>query len=136
MAAWRMLANQDNQTTEEGNQQMKRITRVLFTALLAGGLVGTALPGTVFADTDGNANASCMGHEASAVSPAGAEDGPFSQEGMPGILTFVDQVVIPAFDFKNRGEAISGGPAQINSDRTLSTHHECDEALGIPEGGE
>ena len=113
---------------------MKVSQRIIAAIVLCGLLAGST--GSVFADTEGNANASCMGHEASSVSPPGAADGPYSQYGMPGILEFIDEVAIPFFDFNNRGEAISSGPAQVNSDHTLSTHHACDEALGIPEGGE
>jgi hypothetical protein len=94
--------------------------------------------GSARADTEGNPNASCMGHEASWASPPGTHDPadhPFGSRGMPGILDFVD-VVAGLLGLPNRGAVISSGPATINGDRTIATHEECDEALGIPEGAE
>ena len=103
-------------------------------ALLLMASFGTAA--TAYADTEGNSNASCMGHEASWASPPGSQDPEehqFAGRGMPGILDFVD-VGAELLGAKNRGEVISTGPAQVNKDHTYSTHEECDEALGIEEG--
>jgi hypothetical protein len=89
---------------------------------------------TAYADTQGNSNASCMGHEASWTSPPGSQEGNFAGRGMPGLLDFVD-VVAELVGAENRGELIIN-LAQVNKDHTLATHHACDEALGIPEGAE
>ena len=98
-------------------------------ALLAGSSM--AFAGTVFADPSDGGNASCQGYEGSVVSPPGSEDGPYSQDGMPGIIRFIDEVAIPAFGVDNRGNIIS-----FFSQLHEGGHHECDEAAGIPPGGE
>jgi hypothetical protein len=115
-----------------------KLPTYLSTLIVSGVLGALLLPGAALADTEGNSNASCMGHEASWASPPGTQTTTYAQFGMPGILDFVDEVVIPAFELKNRGEAISGGPAQVNkaAGHTLDTHEACDDALGIPEGAE
>ena len=101
-------------------------------ALLIGGLVaGSMLPAAAFADPPEGGNASCFGYEGSGVSPPGSEDGPYSQFGMPGILQFTDEVAIPAFGAKNRGGIFS-----FFSKLHEGSHHDCDEAAGIPPGGE
>lgn len=103
------------------------LTATAATALVAGG------PVAVHADPPEGGNASCMGYEASAVSPPGEETGPFSIRGMPGVLDFIDEVVIPLTGAPNRGAVISSGPAAL---RGIGSHEACDEALGIPPGAE
>jgi len=108
------------------------ITKRIIAGLVIGGLVaGSTAGGTAFADPPEGGNASCQGFEGSSVSPPGSEDGPYSQNGMPGILDFIDEVAIPAFGAKNRGGIIS-----FFSKLHEGSHHECDEAAGIPPGGE
>jgi len=107
--------------------------RLVGAATIIGVASGSLLTGTALADPPSHAMASCMGHEASAVSPAGSESGPYSQHGMPGVLAFIDEVVIPLTGAKNRGGVISTGPAALKG---LGSHEVCDEALGIPPGAE
>jgi hypothetical protein len=108
------------------------ITKRIFAGVVIGGvLAGSTLTGTVFADPPEGGNASCQGYEGSVVSPPGSEDGPYSQDGMPGIIRFIDEVAIPAFGAENRGDIIS-----FFSKLHEGGHHECDEAAGIPPGGE
>lgn len=115
------------------------IARPILFAMAAGLLLASfGGAGSARADAEGNANASCMGHEASWASPPGTQDPeehPFGARGMPGIVDFVD-VVADLLGLPNRGAVISSGPATVNKDHTYATHEECDEALGIPEGAE
>jgi hypothetical protein len=87
--------------------------------------------GSVLADPKEGGPASCAGYEAADVSPPGSESGPFSAFGMRGILAFIDTVIIPALGLSNRGEAIRALSAAHEG-----SHEDCDEALGIPPGGE
>jgi hypothetical protein len=100
--------------------------RILLGALTGGVLAGSALTGTVFADPPEGGQAGCMGYEAADVSPPGAEDGTFSQHGMPGILEFTDVGVSLGFA-KNRGQAFSY-LAKFHS----GSHEQCDADAGIP----
>ena len=110
------------------------LTKRILAAAAIGGLVAVSmLPGLALADPPEGGNASCMGYEAAAVSPPGTEAGPYSQHGMPGVLAFIDEVVIPLTGAKNRGQVVSSGPAQL---RGPGSHEACDEALGIPPGAE
>jgi hypothetical protein len=103
----------------------------ILTAAVAGGLLAGSLSGVAFADPPEGGNASCMGYEASSVSPPGAANGPYSVHGMPGIIQFNDEVAQLAFGAKNRGQIFSSFTKLHEG-----SHHECDEAAGIPEGGE
>jgi hypothetical protein len=107
------------------------LVRGLLTGCIAGGLALGAT--SAFADPPEGGNASCMGYEAAAVAPPGSEHGPYSQLGMPGVLDFIDQVVIPLTGAPNRGAVISSGPAALKG---VGSHEACDEALGIPPGAE
>jgi hypothetical protein len=95
-------------------------------------IASTLLCGIAVADPPHGSPASCMGFEAADVSPPGSEDGPFSQFGMPGILEFMDGIAAayPGV-FRHRGDVISAF-AQIHA----GSHHDCDEAVGIPPGSE
>jgi hypothetical protein len=115
-----------------GKETTVKISKpILGLVLISGLLAGSMLPGVAFADPPEGGNASCQGYEGSSVSPVGSEDGPYSQFGMPGIILFIDEFAIPAFDAKNRGGIIS-----FFSKLHEGSHHDCDEAAGIPEGGE
>lgn len=69
-------------------------------------------------------NASCMGYEASAVSPPGTSDE--APGGMPGVLADLDEFFVdPDGDgFKNRGQVIS-----FFTKLPADSHEGCDEAL-------
>jgi hypothetical protein len=105
---------------------MNLTQRILSGALIGGLLAGSALTGSVFADPPEGGNAGCMGYEAADVSPPGAEDGTFSQHGMPGIIEFTDGGV-EAGVFKNRGQAFSG-----LAKGHFGSHQACDEAFNVP----
>jgi hypothetical protein len=72
---------------------------------------------------------SCVGYEASDVSPPGSENGPFSQYGMRGILAFID--VIIGTSGLPRG-AVIAVLAAIHA----GSHEACDEMVGVPPGAE
>lgn len=67
-------------------------------------------------------NASCLGYEASAVSPPGSSGE--APAGMRGILGDIDEFFVGSGAFQNRGAAISFF-AQLPGD----SHESCDEAL-------
>jgi hypothetical protein len=96
---------------------------------------GPAPAGTAFADPPEGGEASCMGYEASDVSPPGSIGAPgsYASRGMPGVLDFIEEVVIPFLGAPNSGQVIANGPAQL---RGPGSHEACDEALGIPPGAE
>ena len=87
------------------------------------GLACIALSTSALADPKEGGRASCFGYEAADVSPPGSEDGPFSRFGMPGILDFIDMVILPV----TRGAAIS-----VFARLHEGSHEACDEAIGVP----
>ena len=89
-------------------------TTVIVLALL---VVVFLVPTTTAFATAGS-NASCLGHEASAVSPPGSSDE--IPDGMPGLRAFVDQT----FPDLPPG-AIYSSIARLR----LGSHEACDEAL-------
>ncbi len=95
------------------------------------GLICAALGAGAFADPREGGPASCLGYEASDVSPPGSEDGTFSQFGMPGILAFIDVIIASMPSPVPRGALIST-LAQLRA----GSHEACDAAVGIPPGGE
>ena len=92
------------------------------------GLACMVLSMTALADPRG-ARASCAGYEASDVSPPGSEDGPFSKDGMPGILAFIDAII--AGTGLPRGAVIA-----VLAKLHAGSHEACDEAVGVPPGVE
>lgn len=72
--------------------------------------------GAAFADA--GANASCVGHEASAISPAGTSDE--LPGGMPQLISFLKE----AFPGVSTGQIV-GQIAKIHA----GSHEACDEAL-------
>jgi hypothetical protein len=87
--------------------------------LLLAGFIG---PGTAQAAPPEPGNASCMGYEASAVSPPGSnEEAP---GGMPNVLADVDAFFVETGAFKNRGAVIS-----FFTKLGAGSHEPCDEAL-------
>lgn len=92
-----------------------------------------ALPiGPAFADhiqeSNANAHASCMAHEASAVSPPHTSSGGNHTEGMPEELAFWDSVIAldPNDELRNRGDI-----ARLLARLHLPTHALCDAAFGL-----
>lgn len=99
---------------------LSHATRLRIAASAA--VLGLVLAGTAQADPPGPGNASCMGYEASAVSPPGS-----SQEapgGMPNVLANVDAFFVDTGAFKNRGALIS-----FFTKLRAGSHEACDEAL-------
>lgn len=83
----------------------------------------TALGGTAGAEPPEPGRASCMGYEASAVSPPGTSDE--APGGMPNVLADVDEFFVsPNGDFRNRGRVIS-----FFTKLEADSHEACDEAL-------
>jgi hypothetical protein len=106
---------------------MSKKTLVLAGAVSAGLFASLLVPaGAVLADPPEGGPTSCMAYEASDVSPAGSEDGTFSQHGMPGIHELTD-LFISLGAVPNRGGAYSA-LAQLHS----GSHEQCDDDLGIP----
>ncbi len=86
-------------------------------------VVGFAEAGPAFADPPEPGNASCMGYEASAVSPPGTLDE--APGGMPNVLNDIDAFfVAPNGEFRNRGQLIS-----FFTKLDAGSHQACDEAL-------
>ncbi|MBW3665611.1 MAG: hypothetical protein KY469_21150 [Actinobacteria bacterium] len=68
-------------------------------------------------------NASCMGYEASAVSPPGTSDE--APGGMPNVLSDIDTFFVdPDGEFHNRGKVI-----RVFTQLGADSHEACDEAL-------
>jgi hypothetical protein len=92
--------------------------RKLVLGVFALGVLTLAAPaGTAFADA-GGAKASCMGFEASGISPPGSSDE--IPDGMPGLKAFIDQTfpgVPPGLIFETIAQLQEG------------SHEACDEAL-------
>lgn len=79
--------------------------------------------GAAVADPPEPGNASCMGYEASAVSPPGSSDE--APGGMPNVLADVDAFfVAPNGEFKNRGQVI-----RLFTQLDADSHEACDQAL-------
>lgn len=95
------------------HSRRRRSMRIVAVAVL----VGTLLVPTTSALAAGS-NASCMGHEASAVSPPGSSEE--IPDGMPGLKAFINQT-------------LPGVPPGVvySSIATLrlGSHEACDEAL-------
>ena len=91
------------------------------------GLICATLSVGAFADPREGGQASCLGYEASDVSPPGSEDGTFSQFGMPGILAFIDVIIASNPLLPTRGAAIV-----VLAKVRAGSHEACDAAIGIP----
>ena len=91
--------------------------RRLGAVVLAAGLLGALPPATASADAGGNA--SCIGHEASSISPPGSSDE--FPGGMPGLKGFIDE----AFPGTAPG-AVYSTIARLHE----GSHEACDKALG------
>jgi hypothetical protein len=90
----------------------RRVMRIVAVALLVGMLF---LPTTsAFA---AGSNASCMGHEASAVSPPGSSEE--IPDGMPGLKAFIDET-FPSLP--------PGVVYRSIANLRLGSHEACDEA--------
>ena len=92
------------------------------------GLICATLGAGAFADPREGGQASCLGYEASDVSPPGSEDGTFSQHGMPGILAFIDMLIGAGVVGPTRG-AVIAGLAKLHE----GSHEACDAAVGVEE---
>jgi len=95
------------------------------------GLICATLGAGAFADPREGGPASCLGYEASDVSPPGSEDGTFSRLGMPGILRFIDLIVASNPLLPTRGAVIA-----VFAKVRAGSHEACDAAVGIPPDGE
>lgn len=91
------------------------------------GLICATLAAGALADPEEGGPASCLGYEASDVSPPGSEDGTFSQLGMPGILAFIDAIIASNPLLPTRGAVIAAF-AKVRA----GSHEACDAAVGIP----
>ena len=92
------------------------------------GLICATLGAGAFADPREGGRASCLGLEASDVSPPGSEDGTFSQLGMPGILAFIDTLIGAGVVGPTRGAAIA-----VLAKLREGSHEACDAAVGVEE---
>ena len=92
------------------------------------GLICATLGAGAFADPREGGPASCLGYEASDVSPPGSEDGTFSQFGMPGILAFIDTLIAAGVVGPTRGAVIA-----VVAKLRLGSHEACDAAVGVEE---
>ena len=92
------------------------------------GLICATLGAGAFADPREGGPASCLGYEASDVSPPGSEDGTFSRLGMPGILAFIDTLIGAGVTGPTRG-AVIAFLAQLRE----GSHEACDAAVGVVE---
>jgi len=92
------------------------------------GLICATLGAGAFADPREGGPASCLGYEASDVSPPGSEDGTFSRLGMPGILAFIDTLIGAGVTGPTRG-AVIAFLAQLRE----GSHEACDAAVGVEE---
>lgn len=108
---------------------IKRIAALAaaFGLLAAAGLVNA---NAAFGEPPEPGNASCMGYEASAVSPPGTSDE--APGGMPELLAGVDAFfVAPNGPLKNRGAVI-----RLVTKLEADSHEGCDEAIeALFEGG-
>jgi hypothetical protein len=92
------------------------------------GLICATLGAGAFADPREGGRASCLGYEASDVSPPGSEDGTFSRRGMPGILAFIDTLIAAGVAGPTRGAVIA-----FLANLHEGSHEACDAAVGIEE---
>jgi hypothetical protein len=92
------------------------------------GLICATLGAAAVADPQEGGRASCLGYEASDVSPPGSEDGTFSRRGMPGILAFIDALIAAGVVGPTRGAVIA-----VLAKLSEGSHEACDAAVGVEE---
>jgi len=101
---------------------MKRImaTSATTLGLLAAGIIQSSIAAAAPPEPG---NASCMGYEASAISPPGTSDE--APDGMPNFLSDIDAFFVdPDGEYPTRGRLI-----QFFTKLPADSHEGCDEAL-------